>query len=114
MYEPASVTKTVPLADFHARVTFSDGIEREINLWPYVNRGGVFDPVRSDPAFFQQMTVENDTITWPNGADIDPDVLYLGLPPDASEEAWRAALRELETARREPIASAASGYSSRS
>jgi len=56
--------------------------------------------VRSDPAFFQQMTAENDTITWPNGADIDPDVLYLGLPPDASEEAWRAALRELETAQR--------------
>jgi hypothetical protein len=91
MYEPASVTAAVPLAGFHARVSFSDGTEREIDLWPYVNHGGVFEPIRSDLAFFQQMTVENDTIAWPNGADIDPDVLYLGLSPNASEEEWRAA-----------------------
>jgi hypothetical protein len=31
------------------------------------------------------MTVENDTISWPNGADIDPDVLYLQLPPNATQ-----------------------------
>ncbi len=100
MYEPATVIAAVPLEHFHARVTFSDGTAREINLWPYVNHGGVFEPVRSDPAFFQQMTVENHTITWPNGADIDPDVLYLGLPPQASETEWRTAVRELETAQR--------------
>jgi hypothetical protein len=91
MYEPATVIGAVPLADFHARVTFSDGTEREIDLWPYVNHGGVFEPIRTNPAFFEQMRVENDTIAWPNGADIDPDVLYLGLPPGASEEEWRAA-----------------------
>lgn len=85
------VKEVQPLADFHARVTFGDGSEREINLWPYVNHGGIFAAIRSDPAFFAQMTVENDTISWPNGADIDPDVLYLGLPPNASEEEWRAA-----------------------
>jgi len=92
MYDPATVIAVVPLADFHARVTFSDGEAREINLWPYVNHRGVFEPIRSDPAFFRAMTVENDTISWPNGADIDPDVLYLGLPPHASEEQWRAAV----------------------
>lgn len=96
MYELASVIKAVPLANFHARVTFSDGTERAINLWPYVNHGGVFEVIRSDPAFYQAMTVENDTITWPNGADIDPDVLYLGLPPNASEEEWRAAIQALQ------------------
>jgi hypothetical protein len=85
MYEPATITSALPLADFHARVSFSDGTECEIDLWPYVNRGGVFEPIRSDPAFFQQMTVENDTISWPNGADIDPDVLYLQLPPNATQ-----------------------------
>jgi hypothetical protein len=91
MYEPATVIAVIPLAGFHARVAFSDGVEREIDLWPYVNHGGVFEPIRSDEVYFQQMVVENDTIAWPNGADIDPDVLYLGLPPNASEAEWRAA-----------------------
>jgi hypothetical protein len=100
MYEPASVIAAVPLADFHARVTFSDGTEREINLWPYVNHGGVFEPIRSNPAFFEQMTVENDTIAWPNGADIDPDVLYYNLGPNATEEAWRSAHASSEHAPR--------------
>lgn len=92
MYEPAHVIAAVPLPDFRARVTFSDGAEREIDLWPYVNHGGIFETIRSDPASFAQMMVENDTVAWPNGADIDPDVLYLGLPPNASEEQWRAAV----------------------
>src|SRR5947207_811591 len=92
MYEPATVIAAVPLANFHARVTFSDGEEREINLWPYVNHGGVFETIRSDPDFFRLLRVELGTIAWPNGADIDPDVLYLGLPPHASEEQWRAAV----------------------
>ncbi len=91
MYDPARVIAAVPLTNFHAYLTFSDGTAREIDLWPYVNHGGIFEPIRSEPAFFEQMTIENDTIAWPNGADIDPDVLYLGLPPNASEEEWRAA-----------------------
>lgn len=97
-YELATVTAAVPLESFHARVLFSDGTERVINLWPYVNHGGVFEAIRSDPAFFRQMSVENGAITWPNGADVDPDVLYLGLPPHASEEQWRAAVDARETA----------------
>jgi hypothetical protein len=96
MYEPATVTAAVPLPNFHARVTFSSGEERDIDLWPYINHGGVFDPIRSDKAYFELLTVENDTIAWPNGADIDPDVLYLGLPPHASEEQWRTARARVE------------------
>ena len=38
---------------------------------------GVFEPLR-DPAYFAQVHVDPDlgTVTWPNGADLDPDVLY--------------------------------------
>ena len=85
------VKTAVPLADFHARVTFSDGAERDINLLPYIDAGGVFEPIRSDESIFRSMIIENDTITWPNGTDIDPDVLYYDLGPNATEEAWRTA-----------------------
>ena len=91
MNNAASATNAVPLANFHARVRFADGTVREIDLWPYVNHGGIFEAIRSDPASFAQMIVENGAITWPNGADIDPDVLYYNLGPNATEEAWQAA-----------------------
>jgi hypothetical protein len=31
-----------------------------------------------DPAYFAQVRVDTElgTVTWPNGADLDPDVLY--------------------------------------
>ena len=36
---------------------------------------------------FRALTVENGVITWSNGADIDPDVLYYGLTPAWMEQA---------------------------
>jgi hypothetical protein len=47
----------------------------------------VFDPVRSDREFFKSVAVDPvlGTVVWPNGADIDPDVLLLNRKP-ASEE----------------------------
>ncbi|MFZ1239935.1 MAG: DUF2442 domain-containing protein [Anaerolineae bacterium] len=64
-------------------VTFSDGSTRDIDLEPYLH-GPLFDPIRLDPQLFAQVVVdpETETLTWPNGADIDPDVLYYdGDPP---------------------------------
>jgi hypothetical protein len=37
--------------------------------------------IRIDASLFRSMRVERGAITWPNGADIDPDVLYLGIKP---------------------------------
>ena len=35
----------------------------------------------ADPTFFAQVTTtpESGTVTWPNGADLDPDVLYAAI-----------------------------------
>lgn len=74
-----------PLEGFVTRVEFEDGTVREIDLQPYL-RGPIFETVRKAPAAFRAMKVEGGTITWPNGADIDPDVLYYGLKP-----AWATA-----------------------
>ena len=74
-----------PKEDFIVDVQFTDGLRREINLEPYLH-GPVFETIRHDPSMFHSMQVGEGTITWPNSADIDPDVLYYGLTP-----AWAVA-----------------------
>lgn len=76
-----------PLTDFQVEVSFTDGTERVIDLARYLH-GPVFNAVREDPKVFRSLSVDPElgTIVWPNGADIDPDVLYQGLAP-----AWEQA-----------------------
>lgn len=81
------IRSVVPLQDFQVRLGFTDGTERTVDLEPYL-RGVIFEPLRADPMFFRsvQVDVELGTIVWPNGADIDPDVLYESLTPAAWDE----------------------------
>lgn len=52
------------------------GDAREVDLadelW-----GPMLEPLREDPKLFRQVRVDDElgTIVWPNGADMDPDVL---------------------------------------
>ncbi len=64
------------------RLRFTNGTERDVDLSVYL-RGPVFEPMCNDPAVFRSVRVDPElgTIVWPNGADIDPDVLYRGLKP---------------------------------
>ncbi len=56
---------------------FNDGGEGVIDLEQSIQFTGVFEPLL-DPSFFQQVTINpiSGTVEWPNGADLDPDVLY--------------------------------------
>jgi len=74
------VRSVEPREGFQICVLFEDDTERLIDLEPYL-RGPIFEPIRRDPVVFRAMKVEGGTITWDNGADIDPDVLYYGLKP---------------------------------
>lgn len=76
------VRSVEPLDGFRVRLGFTDGSSREIDLEPYL-RGPVFEPIRGNAKVFREVSVDHraGTIVWPNGADIDPDVLYLGLKP---------------------------------
>lgn len=69
-----------PLEGFSVRLAFEDGTKKEVDLEPYL-RGPIFEPIRKDSTVFRAMKVEGGTITWDNGADIDPDVLYYNLTP---------------------------------
>ena len=75
------VQSAAPLNAPRIWVVFTNGEQREIDLTPYIATGSIFEPVRSDSSFFQSMVVDGGTLTWPNGADIDPDVLYHGGTP---------------------------------
>ena len=75
------------LQGHRVRLTFTDGSEKDIDLAPYLN-GPVFEPLLRDPEAFRAVCIDEElgTIVWPNGADIDPDVLYHGWTPATLEE----------------------------
>lgn len=66
-----------PLHGFVVRLTFTDGSERILDFDPLMH-GPIFTAIRSDPQMFRAVTVDDElgTIVWPNGADMDPDVLH--------------------------------------
>jgi hypothetical protein len=66
-----------PLDGHRFHVRFEDGLEGEVDLVELVELTGVFGVLR-DPAEFRKLAVDSGsgTVCWPNGADLDPDVLY--------------------------------------
>jgi hypothetical protein len=66
-----------PLSNYQLYLRFEDNQEGIINIQQQIKFKGVFSPL-SDPDYFAQVAVnpELGTIQWPNGADLDPDVLY--------------------------------------
>lgn len=84
------VLSATPLEAFQMKLIFEDGTEKVINLEPYL-RGPIFEPIRNDRALFRDVRIEGGTVTWSNGADIDPDVLYYGLKPAWMEGATEPA-----------------------
>jgi len=58
---------------------FEDGTKGTVDLSD-LRFEGIFKPLQ-DPAFFARVTIDPElgTISWPNGADLDPDVLYSRL-----------------------------------
>jgi hypothetical protein len=80
-----------PLEGTTVRLRLTNGEQRSLDLGPYL-RGPVFEPIRESSELFCQVAVDPElgTIVWPNGADIDPDVLIQGLRPAWQEAATRA------------------------
>ena len=64
------------IGSYRLRVVFQDGYIGEIDLWPlFENRRGPLTEPFQDPTFFAKAFVDLDAAAWPNGYDIDPDVL---------------------------------------
>ncbi len=69
---------SVELAEkYSVWIDFSNGERKLVDLQPYL-RGPAFAEIRQNPKQFGLLAVDAElgTLVWPNGADIDPDVLY--------------------------------------
>ena len=70
------IVSVEPLDDFRLRLAFTDGVVREVDLsddlW-----GQMAEPLK-DPDYFRRVSVDTElgTVVWPNGYDLDPDVLH--------------------------------------
>ena len=85
-----------PLDGWRLRLTFTDGTvtvaDLAGSLW-----GPMAEPLR-DPSYFRQVTVDDElgTVVWPNGFDLDPDVLHgdqepcCRMPPPGVEPGFAA------------------------
>ena len=82
MREVARITRVEPRKDFVVHLWFSDGFERDVDIRPLIS-GGVFQPMIDDLGVFRKVDVDEElgTIVWPNGADLDPEVLRYDLKP---------------------------------
>ena len=71
------IVKVKPLKDFHLHLELEDGVKGEVDIRKLIILRGVFEPLK-DETFFAKVEVNPEwgTIFWPNGADLDPDVLY--------------------------------------
>ncbi len=67
--------KAEPMNGARVALLYADGLNAVLDLSPVLH-GPVFEPLK-DPEFFSKLQIDSDTLRWPNGADIDPDVLRL-------------------------------------
>ena len=77
---------------FRVALKFTDGSEGVADVGPWIaGRGGVFAPLQ-DPSYFACVAVDADagTLVWPNGADLDPDMLYDAAHARAGSHVQRA------------------------
>jgi hypothetical protein len=76
------------LGAYRLKIRFENDEVRIVDLSDHLD-GPIFEPLK-DPAFFQQVQVNNDidTVVWPNGADFSPDFLYeIGVPAGSGDQA---------------------------
>ena len=69
-----SVVEAQHVGGYKIWLRFDDGVEGEVDfngeLW-----GPVFEPLKNIE-YFQRFFIDDDTLAWPNGADVCPSVLY--------------------------------------
>jgi len=69
-----AIKKVKPLSNYKLELTFENKEKRIFDVKPYLNTG-LFKTLK-DESFFKLVKVSYDSIEWPNGVDLDPEILY--------------------------------------
>lgn len=72
MYQ--AVKKVQPLPDYKLKLAFANNEIKTFDMKPYLDKG-VFKQLKNETEF-NSVKVSFDSISWSNGADIDPEILY--------------------------------------
>lgn len=74
---PWRITAVTPVPAYRLAVTFADGTRGTADLSRLVTGqdAGIFG-VLADRALFERVSLELGVVTWPNGADLDPDWMH--------------------------------------
>jgi hypothetical protein len=89
------VVEVRPLGGYRVHLRFEDGVEGDLDLGRLIEFEGVFAPLRDEQEFAKvHLHPELGTIVWPNGADLDPDVLYARVTGKAIDFTAPVARRE--------------------
>ncbi len=63
------------VSDYKIKITFDNSEEKTVDFTKWLG-GGVFEALK-DKNYFQKFFVDGWSISWPNGADVDPETLYM-------------------------------------
>jgi hypothetical protein len=65
------------LGDYRLTITFEDGVQAQLDFSPLTQGSGVFRTLQDTSRFAEvRIDAEAETLVWPGGADVCPDVLY--------------------------------------
>jgi hypothetical protein len=69
-----SIHRVKPLNDYTLELTFENNEIKIFDMKPYLDTG-LFIKLR-DENIFNKVKISFDTIEWPYGIDLDPEILY--------------------------------------
>lgn len=75
-HETVNITALELVGEHRVLFTFDDGARRERDLFPLLT-GPVFEKIRTEPVEFRRALIDEElgVLCWPNGVDIDAELL---------------------------------------
>lgn len=74
-----SIIKVKALPNYQLLLEFENGEERIFDMTEYLDKG-IFTELK-DERIFKSVRVSFDSIRWENGADLDPEILFMDSKP---------------------------------